>query len=159
MTSQAAQSCCRRRHHLPHLLVEAQAQPLLLHLRPVELQVRHPLLQLLLVSCNSAHWFCAYNPSLQILPIRRCMMQVTAATMPFTKFLVPVHAAACSAVDVSWASCAHSPHCRVSLLQAAILSAKPSFSCLLLCCLLALCLWLHVFDHKLTHHFKCQNVL
>jgi len=50
VTSQAAESCCRQRHHLPHLLVEAQAQPLLLHLRRVELQVRHPQLQLLLVS-------------------------------------------------------------------------------------------------------------
>ncbi|KAL0038538.1 hypothetical protein WJX77_009948 [Trebouxia sp. C0004] len=45
--TQAAESC-RRRPHLPHLLVEAQAQPLLL--RPVELQVRHQLLQLLLVA-------------------------------------------------------------------------------------------------------------
>jgi len=158
VTSQAAQSCCRRRHHLPHLLVEAQAQPLLLHLRPVELQVRHPLLQLLLVSCHAAH-FVPTIRACRSCQSEGCMMQVTAATMPFTKFLVSVHAAACSAVDVSWASCAHSPHRRVSLLQAAILSAKPSFSCLLLCCLLALCLRLHVFDHKLTHHFKCQNVL
>ena len=76
-------------------------------------------------------------------------MQVTAATMPFLQ-LVPVHAAACLAIDVSWAkphwaSCSHS----LSLLQAATLSAKPSCSCLLLCHLPALCLRLHVFDNEL----------
>ena len=49
MTSAATESSCRRRHLPPQLLAGARAQPLLLRLPLVERQVRHPLLQPLLV--------------------------------------------------------------------------------------------------------------
>jgi len=85
-------------------------------------------------------------------------MQVTAATMTWTNSVVHVHAAACSAVNIPWASCSHSLHRRVSLLPTATPPPKPSVPCQLLFHLLALCSWVHVFDNELTHRFKCPHV-